>query len=71
MNRSRSSARGQSPEGQALDHDAPESVELSASGIDLGVILGALVVLLVLVGLMVWLVPTTLGAGTVNITIRQ
>jgi hypothetical protein len=51
-------------------HDAATSLE-PEQALDLRVVVGALVVLLILVGLMVWLVPSTLGAGTVNITIRQ
>ena len=31
----------------------------------------ALMVLMVLVGVLVWIIPQTLGAGVVNITVRQ
>lgn len=49
----------------------PPVSEVAGENLQLGLVLVALVGVIVIVALALWLIPGTLGSGTVNITIRN
>jgi len=59
------------PAGRDAGKQAPPHAGSAGENIHLGLVLLALVGVIVIVALALWLVPGTLGSGTVNITIRN